>query len=605
MLNPIINYYQQQVALANTEIKRFEKLVNTFSFLRLFFILLGGFVIYETLKLELIWLTELVFLAIVVGFAYLVKRQGAFERKKDFFTALKSVNENEISSIEKQGNIYSDGTEYCDDAHNYTSDLDIFGQASLFNLLNRCATPLGREKLSEWLRKPATENDIVQRQESVKELCTKKEWIQEIKALLLFAKRTGKADINNLFAFFRQETTFGNTLLRTYIRLVPFFTIALAIGAWYVPFLLAPLVILILINGFLTISNQLRVNQTDLMLSHAGKTLYAYSQAFKKIEDESWQSKFCVSLVDSFKSTSNENFSYALKQLSVLTSRLEYRLNMFVGPVLNGLMAWDVRQLIAIEDWKTKNRDLMPKAFDVLASFESLISLSSLHANYPERCFPVISYDKAYTYIATELSHPLIPASNRVSNNFSLQNAHKIDIITGSNMAGKSTFLRTLGINAVLAFAGAPVCAKSMTATVVHLFAYMRIRDSLNESISTFKAELNRLQLLFDVLKTQKNVYFLIDEMLRGTNSVDKYRGSKAVIEKLVTQRGVGIVATHDLQLAELEKKYPEYIRNFYFDIQILNGEMLFDYKLKDGECKTFNASLLLKQIGIDVEGVD
>jgi DNA mismatch repair ATPase MutS len=169
-------------------------------------------------------------------------------------------------------------------------------------------------------------------------------------------------------------------------------------------------------------------------------------------------------------------------------------------------------------------------------------------------------------------------------------------------MAGKSTFLRTVGINAVLAFAGAPVCADRMEITVMNLFAYMRIRDSLNESISTFKAELNRLQLLLEVLKTEGKVFFLVDEMLRGTNSVDKYRGSKAVIETLVKQNAVGMVATHDLQLAELENKYPAYIRNFYFDIQIVNGEMLFDYKLKDGECKTFNASILLKQIGIDVE---
>lgn len=605
MINAIVEYYNQQIEQSNREIKRYEKLVNTFSFLRLFSILLGGFIIYEVLKFEIIWLTELVFLAVVIGFAYLVKRQGAYEKKKQFFAALKTVNENEIASINEQSNIYSHGIEYSDDAHNYSSDLDIFGKASLFNLVNRCATPLGKDKLSEWLSKAAVEKEILLRQESVKELATKKGWVQEVKALLLFAKETGTSDIQNLFAFFLQEGTFGKTLLRTYIRIIPFVTIILAVGAWYVPFLVIPLVIFILINAFLVISNQLKVNQTDRMLSRAGKTLSAYSEAFKKIEDETWQSALCISLVSEFNSSDNEKFSKALKQLSVLTGRLEYRLNMFVGPVLNGFMAWDIRQLLAIEDWKTGNKNLMPKAFDVLASFESLISLCSLHTNYPEWCFPEISFDKEYTYIAKDLSHPLIPASQRISNSFSLQDTHKIDIITGSNMAGKSTFLRTVGINAVLAFAGAPVCADSLTVTVMHLFAYMRIRDSLNESISTFKAELNRLQLLFEVLKTQESVYFLIDEMLRGTNSVDKYRGSKAVIEKLVAQNAVGIVATHDLQLAELEVKYPQYVRNFYFDIQILNGEMLFDYKLKEGECKTFNASLLLKQIGIDVDGVN
>jgi DNA mismatch repair ATPase MutS len=376
----------------------------------------------------------------------------------------------------------------------------------------------------------------------------------------------------------------------------------LALGAWYVPVLSIPLGLILLINAILVFSKKLTVDRTDAMLSRVGKTLASYSDAFSKIEENDWKSPYSLALFEKLKSSKHKKFSAELKILSVLVERLEYRRNMFIGGLLNGIMAWDIRQLIAIEDWKKENRELVPKAFDVLASFESLISLSSLNANFPEWCFPEISSGKAYTYTATNLAHPLIPLTQRVSNNYSLRDTNKIDIITGSNMAGKSTFLRTVGINAVLAFAGAPVCADRMEVTVMNLFAYMRIRDSLNESISTFKAELNRLQLLLEVLKNEEKVYFLVDEMLRGTNSVDKYRGSKAVIETLVAKNAVGMVATHDLQLAELENKYPAYIRNFYFDIQIVNGEMLFDYKLKDGECKTFNASILLKQIGIDVE---
>jgi DNA mismatch repair ATPase MutS len=168
-------------------------------------------------------------------------------------------------------------------------------------------------------------------------------------------------------------------------------------------------------------------------------------------------------------------------------------------------------------------------------------------------------------------------------------------------MAGKSTFLRTIGINTVLALCGAPVCASEMQVSVITIISYMRIKDSLNESTSTFKAELDRLQMLLAAVSNEPKVFFLIDEMLRGTNSVDKYLGSKAVIEQLISKKGVGMVATHDLQIAHLEQKHPDYVRNFYFDIQVIDGEMLFDYKIKHGECKTFNASLLLKQIGIDV----
>ncbi len=274
---------------------------------------------------------------------------------------------------------------------------------------------------------------------------------------------------------------------------------------------------------------------------------------------------------------------------------------MVVGFILNIFFIWDVRQVIAIERWKRDNHESLETAFDVIGEFEALISLASLKINYPEWCYPQIADGEGYTVTAKNLAHPLINKQYRVANDYELNNSFNIDIITGSNMAGKSTFLRTIGINTVLALCGAPVCASEMQVSVITIISYMRIKDSLNESTSTFKAELDRLQMLLAAVSNEPKVFFLIDEMLRGTNSVDKYLGSKAVIEQLISKKGVGMVATHDLQIAHLEQKYPDYIRNFYFDIQVIDGEMLFDYKIKHGECKTFNASLLLKQIGIDV----
>ncbi|RRN76112.1 DNA mismatch repair protein MutS, partial [Pseudoxanthomonas sp. SGD-10] len=176
------------------------------------------------------------------------------------------------------------------------------------------------------------------------------------------------------------------------------------------------------------------------------------------------------------------------------------------------------------------------------------------------------------------------------------------DVITGSNMAGKSTFLRTVGINMVLAYCGAKVCAGKLKASVFDILTYMRIKDSLADQTSTFKAEIDRLKMILEETETNKNAFVLVDEMLRGTNSRDKYLGSKVFIKKLISQQTPGFIATHDLQIAELEKEYPEKLRNFHFDIQVKEGEMFFDYKIKEGECKTFNASLLLKAIGLDVD---
>jgi len=291
--------------------------------------------------------------------------------------------------------------------------------------------------------------------------------------------------------------------------------------------------------------------------------------------------------------------SEQVKRFSLLINHLNFGLSA-VGALLNMIMLWNIRHLFAIEDWKRANHEQLKKAFDVLASFEALISLGALKTNNPDWCFANISEDEQYTLNAEAIGHPLIPESERIDNDYFLDNTLKIDIITGSNMAGKSTFLPTLGINTVMALCGAPSCTSKMDVSCILVFTYMRIRDSLNESTSTFKAELDRLQALIRILDSSSGkVYFLIDEMLRGTNSVDKYLGSKAVIEKLIAQNAVGIVATHDLQIAGLEKKYPDYIRNYYFDIQIEESEMKFDYKLKSGECKTFNAALLLKRIGI------
>jgi len=334
------------------------------------------------------------------------------------------------------------------------------------------------------------------------------------------------------------------------------------------------------------------------MIGKMSRILNHFSEAISAVMDENWKSPMCRQIAKDLKGKGEKKLSVQIKRFSLLISHLTFGLT-DVGSILNAVMLWNIRQLFAIENWKNENHEGLTKAFDVIASFEALISLSSLNTNYPEWCFAEINEQKEYTLKAKSIGHPLIPSQLRVDNDYLLDNELKIDIITGSNMAGKSTFLRTLGINTVLALSGAPSCASSMDVSRMLIFTYMRIRDSLNESTSTFKAELDRLQALIKMLDNSGKVYFLIDEMLRGTNSVDKYLGSKAVIEKLISQNAVGIVATHDLQIAGLVQKYPDYIRNYYFDIQMEADEMRFDYKLKEGECKTFNASLLLQRIGI------
>jgi len=596
----IIKWYEEQARAAGKSSDYFKKRINQYSFLRLAVLALIIFAVYKSVEAEQVFLTELAVLGGMLAFAWLVSKQGKFEKEMAFYKALADVNKNELECILNQRNKYPDGTSFVDESHFYTSDLDIFGRGSLFALLNRCATAAGNNKLSGWLKAAAKTEEIEARQNAVIELAHKPEWLQHFKASLWFSLLDADSDVPKILLYLKEPFSNLSPLIVKYISLAPWLVLSCAVAGIFFPYFFIPAAVAGIVNVAIVFSHSMNVNKADYYLGKAGKTLYNYSEAFKLIEKEEWTSPYLKSLSVKNIAGKGSLFHESLKKLSSLSSKLEYRLNIFVGPVLNFVFAWDVRQLIAIERWKQENALSVELAFNDLSTLEALVSLVSVHVNYPEWCFPQISDADGYSYSADQLGHPLI-TKGRVLNDFQLDNTFKVDIITGSNMAGKSTFLRTLGINAVLALAGAPVCAKKLVISNVLIFTYMRIKDSLNESTSTFKAELNRLKFLLDTLSGNEKVYFMIDEMLRGTNSVDKYLGSKAIIEKLIALNAVGLVATHDLQIAKLEDKYPHYVRNFYFDIRIEHHEMLFDYKLKHGACQTFNAAILLKGLGLDI----
>ncbi|MES2872245.1 MAG: DNA mismatch repair protein MutS, partial [Bacteroidota bacterium] len=575
-------------------------LINKFSILRLILIAIGIFLFYQSVALEGSWLPALVFLAVILIFSFLVKQQNLFEKRRNYFRDLSAVYQNEIDSIQKKPNMYSNGFVWEDDLHPYTSDLDIFGKGSLFDLLNRCATSLGNAKLAGWLKSRSGAEVLLKRQNAVEELSSKPEWKHHFQAVLLFSKHPNDDHNQQLFTYLRAPSVMRSGLVRSYVKGAFWLFAVFAALAWFFPIFTILLIAMGIGNLFLMQAYSSRVMKTDSLIGKMSKILENFSEAMSSAGTEDWNSSLCAQLGTVLSSDEQGRLPRQIRRLSLLIKQLSLGLSN-IGPILNFIMPWNVIQLFAIEDWKDANKANLEDAFDVIAGFEALISLSNLRNNQPDWAIPQITESENYTLTAKSIGHPLIASESRVTNDYSLENELRIDIITGSNMAGKSTFLRTLGINTVLALAGAPVCAEKMVLSPMLIFSYMRIRDSLNESTSTFKAELDRLQNLLEILQSDDKVYFLIDEMLRGTNSVDKYLGSKAIIEKLISRNAVGIIATHDLQIAELEQKYPRYIRNFYFDIEIEGSEMKFDYKLKEGECKTFNASLLLRRLGIEV----
>ena len=256
--------------------------------------------------------------------------------------------------------------------------------------------------------------------------------------------------------------------------------------------------------------------------------------------------------------------------------------------------------VFALEKWKEYNKQDISNWFKGLADMEAISSTGNLAFNHPEWVFPEFSNEDA-VFESNELGHPLIPTDKRVTNSFSTKDVNQLNLVTGSNMAGKSTFLRSIGINMVLAMMGAPVCARQLTLSPMKVMSSMRISDNLEESTSTFYAELKKLKEIIEAVNRNEKVFLLLDEILRGTNSADRHIGSKSLIKQLIHHKAAGVLATHDLELAKLAEIYPENIKNYHFDVQVTNEELYFDYKLKTGICQSMNASILMKKIGIEL----
>nr|MBA3899879.1 hypothetical protein [Bacteroidota bacterium] len=356
----------------------------------------------------------------------------------------------------------------------------------------------------------------------------------------------------------------------------------------------------VLIQGIIIYLNSSKINTSYQNISKKVSLLKQYAALIKIIEKGDFKSEKLSGLQSKFmlgSTTASDN----LKKLSSYVNYLDFRYNIYFWIPLNLLTFWDIHWIRKTEKWREEHKGKVIQWFSALGEFEAFSSFANMAFNNPGWVFPEVK-QSGFLIEATEAGHPLLRPEQRVNNSFSINGKGKIMLITGSNMAGKSTFLRTVGVNAVLAMAGAPVCAKTFGISPIQVFTSMRIIDSLEENASSFYAELKRLKEIIEAVKTQDNIFFLLDEILRGTNSNDRHIGSKALIKQMAKQQGNGIIATHDLELGKLEEEMPQHIDNYSFDVQIKEGERLyFDYKLHPGICKSLNASILMKKMGIEV----
>lgn len=539
---------------------------------------------------------SLLFLAL---FALVAIRDVKNQRHISYLDNLITINRDELAAIEGNFAVFDSGQEFFDVKHPYSYDFDIFGQQSIFQMVCRATTVSGKRALASRLQHPLPLNTIDDNLEAVAVLADEVEWRQDFYE----AGKRYSASSSNIKSVLEwisiPEKMFESRWLRAILYIMPPITIALAV-LWALDilpgvFLLAYGIHLMVYGKF---GNGIGIIQSKV--SRADSEMRSYSSLLLHIEKASFDGPTLNALKKELE-MEGERSSEVMKELSRLVNKLDYRLYWPFMITLGVLLFWDFRVALKMEKWKRKYAPLAQNWVDAVGEMEALTSLATLCYNNPDWTFPKIC-DGYFTVDAEDAAHPLIPKKQRVANNFRVEEHEKVLLLTGSNMAGKSTFLRTLGVNMVLAYAGSVVCAEKFWVSYVPLRSSMRITDSLVENTSSFYAEIKRLGEIVQAVKEGERPFLLLDEILRGTNSNDRHIGSRALIDLLVEYGVCGIIATHDLTLAQAKETYPEALTNYHFDVQVdANDELFFDYKVKTGICTSLNASILMRKIGLKV----
>jgi hypothetical protein len=588
-MEKLTRFYKEEKDKLEIELKAVKNKLANLSILRLIVFLgtsFGIYFLFDTLRI----VGVIGAVGVIVFGILLIKYLDAKESKILLITKIK-INETEIRVLEGDFSFLKTGEEFIDPTHVYSNDIDLFGRGSFFQYINRTSTKQGAKELA----KTITKNHILsidKKQEVLKELSQKVAWRQHFSALASLV--TTRYSTKEILDFIQNYSAVFSTIvskLPTVFSLVSIVLIAL------VSFAIIPFSILILwvfIGLGITALFFKKTQEIYVRADKAKATFKQYYLLLQEIENRKFSS---AKLQEKQQIIQSEKLqaSVIFKQFSKILDAFDQRNNLLIAFVGNAFFLWDLRNAVQVEIWITNYKHTVKKWFEVIAFFDAQNSLANFQYNHPEYTFPKVQKQDAIIK-AVGLGHPLLNSEKRIDNNFNIYD-QEFFIVTGANMAGKSTFLRTVSLSIVMANVGLPVCAKSYIYSPVKLITSMRTSDSLADDESYFYSELKRLKFIVDTI--DKDDYFIIlDEILKGTNSKDKAIGSKKFIEKLVSSKSTGIIATHDVSLCELATDFSE-IKNYYFDAEISNDELYFDYLFKKGVCKNMNASFLLKKMEI------
>lgn len=595
-----LKYYKNNIEKSKNEISNMESNITKVSWSRLVIVIIMialGYFLYSKNSLIPLILLEVLLIAAFIGVA---TYHNKLISKKEKLERFLEINEKGVKRINGEfKSTEDDGSEYINDSHPFSSDIDIFGKSSLFQLINDTLTKGGREKLvkSLSLEKLPSKEEIHNKQKGIEELGKKIEWRQELLVRGKSKLKSKKREVNELESLLKWSNSSskkrGSKKVIAYIFIALTFT---SIVSAILKFITPSYVLLFLMLNFVVIKFLTKDYKEDIILINDIKgTVKSYSEILKMIEDEEFDSEYLKGIKKKLNNSEGISCSEEMKKLSNLLDWVGDSSSNAYYLILNILIFSDVFIMENLEEWKMKNSKELENWIDVMSEIDSLVSISNLYFDFENWNFPSILDKKEIR--GKKIGHPLI-GERAVRNDYSLSDGKRVTLITGSNMSGKSTFLRTIGLNLLLAYIGAPVYSEEFTCGIFNIYTCMRTKDNLEESISSFYAEILRIKILIEATKRGEDVFFLLDEIFKGTNSVDRHTGATELINQLIDGGAMGLVSTHDLELCDLEE-HDSRIENYNFREYYENNKIKFDYKLRKGKSETQNAIHLMKLAGI------
>lgn len=586
--------YQDLLSSHSADLAKLNRSFNLISRARLIVGLLAILSFYRWIRTEND-LYPIVGVLLMVAFAILLRKHRKVSWTQRLKKTLVSINEDEIDFLEKGNHHNSDGAEYIDHDHLYSYDLDIFGPNSLYHYINRCSTYIGKKKLADFLLTLLNKNEILANQAAIKELTPKVEWRQDIQSLGRIVE-DNQENYDTLVLWTKKKMSAIHPVVNVLSYAMPALLVGLtAYASIFQNLIVTYLAIFVFLFNLIILVTQSKLIKNELLGSEKVSEIFKkYGLIIQSIEEQSFSSPKLKALQNGLNSK-NVKTSTQLEKLASYFSDLQSIENGFGAALFNGTLLYHIHALRKLLVWKKENAKHILNWLDIIGEIETLNSVANMAYNNPDFSYPSINEEQ--TIAMTSAGHPLLKQKTRINNDVNFKE-HPFIILTGSNMSGKSTFLRTLGINMVLAGAGSPICAAEANIHPLPVIVSMRQTDSLVDGESYFFAEIKRLQQLFQKFQGE-TCFVLLDEILKGTNSDDKRSGTLATIRNVISAKAYGALATHDLEVCKITDEHPESLSNKCFEVEIKDNDLYFDYKLRDGICQNQSATFLMEKLGL------